>query len=116
MKIGDRIRDTIDRVIRVRDKLLVVFSENSIASQWVEDEVEAALEEERKGPDRHTILFPVRSTTWCCTPIAPGAAIKRTRHIGDFSRWKEHDAYRKSFERLLRDLKPELERKPGQDS
>jgi hypothetical protein len=28
-----------------------------------------------------------------------------TRHVGDFSRWKEHDSYHKAFERLLRDLK-----------
>jgi hypothetical protein len=27
------------------------------------------------------------------------------RHIGDFRRWKDHDAYQKSFARLLRDLK-----------
>ena len=33
--------------------------------------------------------------------------IKRTRHIGDFSRWKEHDAYQKAFDRLLRDLQIE---------
>jgi len=33
--------------------------------------------------------------------------IKRSRHIGDFTRWKEHDAYQKSLERLLRDLKVE---------
>ena len=26
-------------------------------------------------------------------------------NIGDFTRWKDHDAYQKSFERLLRDLK-----------
>jgi hypothetical protein len=31
--------------------------------------------------------------------------IRRTRHIGDFSRWKDHDAYQQAFERLLRDLK-----------
>ena len=29
------------------------------------------------------------------------------RHIGDFARWKEHDAYGKALERLLRDLKVE---------
>ena len=29
------------------------------------------------------------------------------RHIGDFHAWKDHDEYRKSFERLLRDLKAE---------
>jgi hypothetical protein len=27
-----------------------------------------------------------------------------TRHIGDFTRWKEHDAYTKALDRLLRDL------------
>ena len=37
------------------------------------------------------------------------ADIRRSRHIGDFRRWKGHDAYRKALERLLRDLKV----KPG---
>lgn len=27
------------------------------------------------------------------------------RHIGDFSGWKDHDAYHRAFERLLRDLR-----------
>ena len=31
--------------------------------------------------------------------------IKRKRHIGDFTTWKNHDSYKKAFERLLRDLK-----------
>jgi hypothetical protein len=29
------------------------------------------------------------------------------RHIGDFTRWKDHGAYGKALERLLRDLKVE---------
>jgi hypothetical protein len=33
------------------------------------------------------------------------AKIKRHRHIGDFSNWKEKASYQKAFERLLRDLK-----------
>jgi hypothetical protein len=35
------------------------------------------------------------------------------RHIGDFARWKEHDAYQKALERLLRDLKVEASAAPG---
>jgi hypothetical protein len=35
------------------------------------------------------------------------ADIRRTRHIGNFSRWKDHHAYQQAFERLLRDLKAE---------
>ena len=35
------------------------------------------------------------------------ADIRRQRHIGDFTQWKEHDAYQQAFTRLLRDLKVE---------
>nr|MDQ3820099.1 toll/interleukin-1 receptor domain-containing protein [Acidobacteriota bacterium] len=48
LKIGDKIRDRIDESIRLRDKLLLILSEHSIASEWVEHEVESALEEERQ--------------------------------------------------------------------
>jgi hypothetical protein len=37
--------------------------------------------------------------------------IKRTRHIGDFTCWKNHDDYKKAFDRLLRALKADV-RKP----
>lgn len=39
------------------------------------------------------------------TDQAWAADIRRRRHIGDFTRWKDHDSYQKAFERLLRDLK-----------
>lgn len=104
MKIGDRIRPAIDDAIRVYDKLLIVLSEYSIASAWVETEVETAFEKERKH--NKTVLFPIRldNTVMDCTQ--PWAAdIRRTRHIGDFTSWKDHDSYQKAFDRLLRDLK-----------
>jgi hypothetical protein len=31
--------------------------------------------------------------------------LRGQRHIGDFTRWQEHGAYRQALERLLRDLK-----------
>ena len=37
------------------------------------------------------------------TDQARAADIRRTRHIGDFTNWEDHDAYQKPFERLLRD-------------
>ena len=48
MKIGAKILDTIDEAIRLRDKVLLVLSEASIASDWVEDEVTKAFAEERQ--------------------------------------------------------------------
>lgn len=38
------------------------------------------------------------------------ADVRRQHHIGDFTHWKDHDAYQKGFERLLRDLKATEER------
>jgi hypothetical protein len=42
MLIGGKIRDEIDAAIRLRDKLLLILSEHSIKSDWVEDEVTIA--------------------------------------------------------------------------
>lgn len=108
MRIGDRIRPTIDQAIRSYDKLLIVLSEHSIDSDWVEKEVEAAFEEERKR--EKTMLFPIRLDSAVMeTDQAWAADIRRIRHIGDFTHWKDHEAYQKAFERLLRDLKAEEE-------
>lgn len=106
MRIGDKIRSRIDQSIRLHDKLLVVLSEHSIGSDWVEDEVETAIEEERKR--EKTVLFPIRLDEAVMeTDEAWAAKIRRTRHIGDFSHWKDHASYQEAFERLLRDLKAE---------
>ena len=111
MKIGDRLRPRVDETIRLYDKLLLVLSKTSVASQWVEQEFETALARERQQGT--TILFPIRIDNMVMT-LETGwpALIHNTRHIGDFRRWKTHGAYQKAFDRLLRDLK-DPERQPG---
>ncbi len=113
MRIGDKFRTRIDEVIRVHQKLLLVLSENSIVSSWVEKEVETAFEREQEIGS--TVLFPIRLDAMVMDRKTGWAAdIKRTRHIGDFTGWKEHDAYSKGLERLLRDLKVEAGGSTGQ--
>lgn len=110
LKIGDRFRDRIDESIRLHDKLLLILSEHSVSSPWVSDEVEAAIEREHR--EGRTVLFPIKiDDAVMGSEQAWAASIRRTRHIGDFTRWKDHDSYQKAFERLLRDLKAE-EKKP----
>ena len=76
-------------------------------SPWVATEVEAAFEREHRDKGR-LVLFPIRLDDEIMqTGQAWAADIRRRRHIGDFSQWKEHDSYQKAFERLLRDLKAE---------
>jgi hypothetical protein len=106
MKIGDNIHIRIDESIRLYDKLLLVLSENSLASSWVEREVAAAFEKEQQQSQR--VLFPIRlDEAVMQTSQAWAADIRRRKHIGDFTNWKQHDNYQQAFERLLRDLKAE---------
>jgi hypothetical protein len=106
LKIGDKFRTRIDESIRAFDKLLLVLSKHSISSPWVEEEVEAALDRERR--DKRLALFPIcLDDAVMETETAWAASLRRTRHIGDFRNWKDHDAYTKGFERLMRDLQNE---------
>jgi hypothetical protein len=106
MKIGNEIRTRIDESIRVYDKLLLVLSEHAIESAWVKDEVEAALEKEKRQQQR--VLFPIAvddavkhaTQAWAAT-------IRRRKHIGNFTRWEYDKYYQQAFDRLLRDLKSE---------
>jgi hypothetical protein len=106
MKIGDPIRNRIDEAIRLQDKLLLVLSKGSIESQWVEQEVETALEKERD--QKRTVLCPIMlDKAVMSTNAAWASFIKNTRHVGDFSQWSNKDSYQKALERLLRDLRAE---------
>jgi DNA invertase Pin-like site-specific DNA recombinase len=103
MPIGAKIIDALDEAIRLRDKVLLILSENAIASDWVEDEVSKAYAEERKR--KQIVLFPVRLDNTVMKTEEPWASkLRDQRNIGDFTRWKDHDAYRKSFERLMHGL------------
>jgi len=104
LKIGDKFRHRIDESIRLYDKLLLVLTEHSLASNWVAYEVEKALNKEPEGVPN--VLFPIRLDEAILTCEKDWAKdIRRSRHIGDFEHWKDHDAYQRAFQRLLRDLK-----------
>jgi hypothetical protein len=83
---------------------MIVLSEASVKSRWVEREVNAA--HEREDRENRTILFPIRIDKTVMEATQPWAAdVRRTRHIGDFHNWHQHPEYRKAFDPLLRDLK-----------
>jgi TIR domain/Pentapeptide repeats (8 copies) len=104
LPIGAEIRPRLDETIRVYDKLLLILSKTSVASQYVNQEVETALARERQQGT--TIIFPVRiDNTVMSIEAGWPAFIRHTRNIGDFRRWRTHDVYQKAFDRLLRDLK-----------
>jgi hypothetical protein len=103
LPIGAETRTAIDEAIRLHDKVLLILSQHSVASAWVQKEVETAFEKERQTGK--LVLFPIRlDDTVMTTPVAWAADIRRMRNIGDMRRWKRHDTYQRSFQRVLRDL------------
>ena len=104
LPIGAKTWDGIDEAIRTRDKVLLILSEGAIASDWVEDEITTAFAEERRR--KELVLFPVRLDDSVMDSVEPWAGkLRDNRNIGDFTKWKEHDAYKATFERVLRDLR-----------
>jgi hypothetical protein len=92
LPIGAKTWDAIDEAIKLGDKLLLILSGNSIASDWVEDEVQKAFAEERDR--KELVLFPVRiDDAVMKTPEPWARKLRDQRNVGDFRRWKDHDAY-----------------------
>jgi hypothetical protein len=113
---GKKVHRQIDEAIRVYDKLLLILSPASMASEWVRTEI--ALARKREIEQKKDILFPIglcpfetiRKWEYFDSDIGKDSAREiREYHIPDFSNWKDHDSYRQAFDRLLDDLhgKPE---------
>ena len=109
---GDKLYDQIDRAIQVHDRLLLVLSESSMQSKWVETEIRRARKAELQEGRRK--LFPIRLVSyealreWICIDSATGEDLAeevRSYFIPDFSEWKSHDDFEQAFARLLADLK-----------
>jgi hypothetical protein len=114
MKGGKKIHEQIPEAIRLYDKLLLVLSENSMDSEWVKTEIYHARQDEIRNKKRK--LFPIglvpfkEIREWEAFDADIGKDMARELReyfIPDFSNWKDHDSYQRSFERLLRDLKAE---------
>jgi uncharacterized protein YjbI with pentapeptide repeats len=120
VKGGEKLFEQIERAIQVHDRLLIVLSERSLESKWVMTEIRKARKVELRENRRK--LFPIRLVdyetlqAWECFDADTGedlASEVRQYFIPDFSNWKDHDAFEKAFDRLLRDLRDEENRKPS---
>jgi len=104
MKIGAVLTNAIYEAINDSDKFLLILSESSIASKWVELEVEEALKKERKFSQNFLISIMLDQAIFKTT-IGWASSLKATRNIGNFCDWKDHNSFQQAFERLLRDIR-----------
>jgi hypothetical protein len=96
-----RLEEQIDRAIRHNPTVLVILSENSIKSDWVQHEVRTARELEKEtGRD---VLCPVAlDDSWKDSPW-PKRVMEQVMeyNILDFSRWKDEAEFGRSFKKLI---------------
>ena len=96
LKQGEKLHNQIEEAIRVHDKLLLVLSENSMQSDWVEVEVRRALKRQKK--EGRQILFPIRLCSYeeledwelFNTDLKQDMAVEIREFYmpGDFENWK----------------------------
>jgi hypothetical protein len=103
IKTGEKIRDRINQEIHVQETFLLLLSKYSVASTWVEYEVEAALEKEYR--QKRAILFPIRIDDSVFQSNKGWATGVRSLHITDFRNWEDPQTYTHAFKKLLADLK-----------
>lgn len=113
IQAGKKIHHQIDEAIRIHEKLLLILSPSSMESNWVGSEIIRAKKKEDSQDSQ--MLFPVsivpyeKIQDWEFFDSDTGRDLAReirAYFIPDFSLWKkDHDAYPKAFDHLLRDLK-----------
>ncbi|HJR07612.1 MAG TPA: toll/interleukin-1 receptor domain-containing protein [Pyrinomonadaceae bacterium] len=117
IKGGQKLHEQIEYAIQLHDRLLIVLSEDSMQSEWVITEIQKARQTEIE--DKRRKLFPItivnfdKVKSWNRFDADTGRDLAkevREYYIPDFSNWKDHDAFEKAFERLLRDLKSDDKR------
>jgi uncharacterized protein YjbI with pentapeptide repeats len=114
MPWGRKLNEEIERGIRTYDKVLLVLSPTSMSSEWVKFEIRKARMVEASEKKRK--LFPIRLVAvdeiqrWVCLDADSGKDVTpeiREYNIGDFSNWKNYDAFEAAFAKLLKNLELE---------
>lgn len=104
LSTGDKIEPRIDQSVRAHDKLLLVLSQHSIESLWVQKEIDTALNTEKK--QKIPVLLPIQLDA-AATQIQQNLS----HFICDFTAWKDRGAYQQALKQLLLALHIDISQK-----
>ena len=124
--IGSYWREEIGQAIKVYDKLVLVCSEHSLVRKGVVEEIIEALEYQDKPRHKNRKkIYPLRLDDFIFNKemeaFAKQQVVKgewgvnwlpklKAIQMADFRQWKNHDAYKREFDKLLKALKAPAKR------
>lgn len=107
---GKTVREQLQSAVRKQERLLLILSESSMSSDWVQYEVSEARRREHSTGTR--VLFPIRLVAfealkgWVLEDDESPDLAKEIRkyYIPDFSSWREDGFFEEAFEKLIESL------------
>ncbi|MBV6441248.1 MAG: hypothetical protein EPGJADBJ_02929 [Saprospiraceae bacterium] len=108
LKPGDDIFTSLSRGIELYDKTILVCSEESLNSWWVDQELEMVMEKERalkkEIGEKIGLLIPITIDDHIYNWKDGKRMAIRQRFIGDFRNWQDDGAFEKSLNDLVHAL------------
>jgi len=105
MKPGDNIHDSINEGIKHYDKMILVCSERSLNSWWVEKELEKVYEKERdmqkERSKKFRLVIPIRIDDHILHRKDGILTTVRNSMIGDFTKWQDETEFEKAVKELV---------------
>jgi hypothetical protein len=102
---GEELHTQIDREISLRDRMLLVCSETSLAKDWVIYEIERAIDKEKTCGRR--VIFPILLDDALLKWNHPRATRIRDVLAADFRRATKGEAFEEKFQKLQAALRAE---------
>ena len=117
---GDKVQDQIDKGIRLWDKVLLLASEHSMTSNWVNKELTKAFAKEERLSTQHgkeiLALVPLNLDGYLMSDECqhPWKDDINERYASDFTNWKtDYEDYKRQLEKLVKALRAdEFKREP----
>ena len=100
----ERYYPLIDAALNLHEKELLVMSENSLQSDWLENEIFAAFEKEEQTGEM--ILLPIMLDDSVKYSEKPWVVkVRRSRQVYDFSLWQDEETFKEMLGALTEELK-----------